>query len=144
MIPPRIGLIGAGKHGSRYARHIVVDLHEELRLVALCRRDRAAGEAAAQQYGCRYTPDIDAILMSPNVDAVAIVVPPTLHAEICEAAIAAADAARADVKAGKPIFTGPINKQDGSVWLKEGEVSDDGTLLGMNFYVEGIEGDIPQ
>ncbi|EAR50448.1 bmp family protein [Oceanicola granulosus HTCC2516] len=41
-------------------------------------------------------------------------------------------------------FTGPLNKQDGSVWLEEGETADDGTLLGMNFYVEGIEGDIPQ
>jgi simple sugar transport system substrate-binding protein len=40
-------------------------------------------------------------------------------------------------------FTGPINKQDGSVWLAEGETADDGTLLGMNFYVEGIEGVIP-
>jgi simple sugar transport system substrate-binding protein len=41
-------------------------------------------------------------------------------------------------------FTGPLNKQDGSPWLAEGEVADDGTLAGMNFYVEGIEGDIPQ
>ena len=41
-------------------------------------------------------------------------------------------------------FEGPINRQDGSVWLNEGETADDGTLLGMNFYVEGIEGDIPQ
>ncbi|MDX1785886.1 MAG: BMP family ABC transporter substrate-binding protein [Roseovarius sp.] len=41
-------------------------------------------------------------------------------------------------------FTGPINKQDGSAWLKDGEIADDGTLLGMNFYVEGIEGTIPQ
>ncbi|SLN38121.1 BMP family ABC transporter substrate-binding protein [Roseisalinus antarcticus] len=41
-------------------------------------------------------------------------------------------------------FTGPLNKQDGSVWLEEGETADDGTLLGMNFYVEGITGDIPQ
>ena len=40
-------------------------------------------------------------------------------------------------------FTGPLNKQDGSAWLAEGEVADDGTLLGMNFYVEGISGDIP-
>ena len=40
-------------------------------------------------------------------------------------------------------FTGPINKQDGSAWLAEGETADDGTLLGMNFYVEGIEGDLP-
>ncbi len=40
-------------------------------------------------------------------------------------------------------FTGPINKQDGSVWLAEGEVADDGTLAGMDFYVEGITGEIP-
>ncbi len=40
-------------------------------------------------------------------------------------------------------FTGPLNKQDGSAWLAEGEVADDGTLLGMNFYVEGLTGDIP-
>ena len=40
-------------------------------------------------------------------------------------------------------FTGPINKQDGSVWLAEGETADDGTLAGMDFYVEGITGDIP-
>lgn len=41
-------------------------------------------------------------------------------------------------------FTGPLNKQDGSPWLAEGETADDGTLAGMNFYVEGIEGDIPK
>lgn len=40
-------------------------------------------------------------------------------------------------------FTGPLKKQDGSDWLADGEVADDGTLAGMNFYVEGIEGDIP-
>ncbi len=40
-------------------------------------------------------------------------------------------------------FTGPINKQDGSAWLAAGETADDGTLAGMGFYVEGIEGDIP-
>ena len=40
-------------------------------------------------------------------------------------------------------FTGPINKQDGSAWLAEGQVAPDGDLLGMNFYVEGITGQIP-
>jgi len=40
-------------------------------------------------------------------------------------------------------FTGPINRQDGSVWLAEGETADDGTLLGMDFYVEGMTGDVP-
>jgi simple sugar transport system substrate-binding protein len=41
-------------------------------------------------------------------------------------------------------FTGPINKQDGSPWLADGAVAPDGDLLGMNFYVEGVVGDIPQ
>ena len=41
-------------------------------------------------------------------------------------------------------FTGPLDKQDGSPWLADGEIADDGTLLGLNFYVEGLEGTIPQ
>ncbi len=41
-------------------------------------------------------------------------------------------------------FTGPITKQDGTEWLKAGEVSDDGTLLGMNFYVMGVDDKLPQ
>ncbi len=40
-------------------------------------------------------------------------------------------------------FTGPLKKQDGSDWLAEGETADDGTLLGMDFYVEGLTGEIP-
>ncbi len=58
---------------------------------------------------------------------------------------ATAEAMRDAIAAGEVHpFTGPVNKQDGSVWLAEGEVADDDTLLGMNFYVEGIEGTIPQ
>ena len=41
-------------------------------------------------------------------------------------------------------FTGPLKKQDGSEWLKAGESSDDGTLLGMNFYVEGVDDKLPK
>jgi len=49
-----------------------------------------------------------------------------------------------DIAAGKlHPFTGPINKQDGSVWLKAGETGPDGDLVGMNFYVEGVEGSLP-
>ncbi len=57
---------------------------------------------------------------------------------------AEAEAMRDAIGAGEyHPFTGPINKQDGSVWLADGEVADDGTLAGMNFYIEGIDGDIP-
>ncbi len=41
-------------------------------------------------------------------------------------------------------FTGPITKQDGTEWLKEGERADVGTLLGMNFYVKGVDDQLPQ
>lgn len=40
-------------------------------------------------------------------------------------------------------FTGPLNRQDGTPWLAEGETADDGTLLGMDFYVEGLTGEVP-
>ncbi|SHI97796.1 BMP family ABC transporter substrate-binding protein [Wenxinia saemankumensis] len=40
-------------------------------------------------------------------------------------------------------FTGPINRQDGSVFLAEGEVATDEQLVSMDFYVEGLTGEIP-
>ncbi|MFT7311775.1 MAG: basic membrane protein A [Paracoccaceae bacterium] len=58
---------------------------------------------------------------------------------------AEAEALIAAIAAGEYMpFTGPINKQDGTAWLAAGETADDGTLAGMNFYVEGLTGDIPQ
>ena len=41
-------------------------------------------------------------------------------------------------------FTGPINKQDGSPWLKAGETGSDKDLSSMNFYVEGVDGTLPK
>jgi simple sugar transport system substrate-binding protein len=40
-------------------------------------------------------------------------------------------------------FTGPLYKQDGSMALADGKVIDDGTLAGMNWYVKGIDGKLP-
>ncbi len=57
---------------------------------------------------------------------------------------AEAEAMRDAIAAGTyHVFTGPINKQDGSPWLAAGEVAPDGDLLGMNFYVEGIKAELP-
>jgi basic membrane protein A len=56
-----------------------------------------------------------------------------------------AEETEAKIKSGEfNPFTGPIAKQDGSEWLKDGEVADDGTLLGMNFYVKGVDDKLPQ
>jgi simple sugar transport system substrate-binding protein len=44
-------------------------------------------------------------------------------------------------------FTGPLNKQDGSVWLKAGETAADYAgpegLAEMGFYLEGIDSEVP-
>lgn len=57
---------------------------------------------------------------------------------------AMAEATEKKIAGGWNPFTGPIAKQDGSAWLKDGEVADDGTLLGMNFYVKGVDDKLPQ
>ncbi len=58
---------------------------------------------------------------------------------------AEAEALRDAIAAGSyHPFTGPIRRQDGSDWLAAGQTAPDGDLLGMAFFVEGIEGDIPK
>ena len=41
-------------------------------------------------------------------------------------------------------FEGPIYNQAGELVVPAGAVADDGLLAGMNFYVQGIVGDLPQ
>ncbi|AZV21899.1 MULTISPECIES: BMP family ABC transporter substrate-binding protein [unclassified Mesorhizobium] len=57
---------------------------------------------------------------------------------------AMAEATEKKIADGWNPFTGPIAKQDGTPWLKDGEVADDGTLLGMNFYVKGVDDKLPK
>ena len=41
-------------------------------------------------------------------------------------------------------FTGPITDRDGELRIPVGETASDGVLLGMNYFVEGVVGDLPQ
>ena len=41
-------------------------------------------------------------------------------------------------------FTGPITKQDGTEAAAAGQTLDDPTLLGMNWYVKGVDDQLPQ
>jgi predicted dehydrogenase len=93
----RVGLIGVGKHGQRYARHILDDL-PEVKLVALARRNREKASQLASEFGCRAYSDYRELIAAPDVDAIVVVVPPTLHREV----VAAAAAARRPVLLEKP------------------------------------------
>ena len=58
---------------------------------------------------------------------------------------AVAEKVEADIISGAVHpFAGPIKDQSGEIKVKAGEVMDDGALLGMNWYVEGVEGKLPQ
>lgn len=93
MTPLGIGLIGLGRHGMRYVRH----LHEaslDARLVAVCRRDTEQGRAVASEHGAKFYQDYEDLIADPRVEAVAVVTPPSLCLPICLAA----------VRAGKPLL----------------------------------------
>jgi predicted dehydrogenase len=95
-----VGLIGAGKHGQRYAGHLRADV-PELSLVALSRRDAARGEEQARAFGCAFHRDWESLVADPAVDAVVAVVPPSLHPSIA----AAVAAARKPLLIEKPLAT---------------------------------------
>lgn len=88
----RIGLIGLGKHGMRYVRHIRADF-PDLVLAAAARRDAAKAAAAERELGVRVYTEYSELIERGGLDAVIAVAPPTLNADIV------ARAARAGVPA---------------------------------------------
>lgn len=77
----QIGIIGTGKHGSRYANHIVNDLGHCFQLAAISRRSAEAKEQAAVWNTTLYQ-DWRELVGSKQVDAVICVTTPNLNPEI--------------------------------------------------------------
>jgi len=88
MTISRIGLIGLGKHGGRYAKHIQEDF-PDLQLAAVCRGNPEALYRDAARTGARGFADFHDLLQSGSCDAVVAVVPPHLHLAIVEGCCAA-------------------------------------------------------
>lgn len=82
------GLIGLGRHGSRYAAHLLQDV-PKARLVAVSRRDQEQGQAFARQHGLTFYGDYLRLIEDPQVEAIAVVVSPDLHPDICRHAVEA-------------------------------------------------------
>lgn len=79
----RVGIIGTGRHGSRYANHIVEDLGKCFRLTAISRRSPAAREQASA-WNTRLYPDWRDLVAAADVDAVIAVTTPNLNFDIGE------------------------------------------------------------
>lgn len=85
--PLGIGIIGTGKHGSRYAHHLVVDL-PAARLVAISRRSPEGADQAAG-WQADYHQDWRNLVADPAVEAVIAATPTNLNLAIGEACAAA-------------------------------------------------------
>ncbi len=78
----RIGIIGTGRHGSRYANHIFSDCREIAELSAICRRSQASGREQAGQWQTTYHTDWQQLIIDPRVEAVICVTTPSLNPKI--------------------------------------------------------------
>lgn len=76
-----VGIIGTGKHGSRYAHHIVSDLGARFHLAAISRRS-GVGKEQALAWNTVHYPDWRDLVKSSHVQAVISAVTPNLNGEI--------------------------------------------------------------
>jgi predicted dehydrogenase len=81
-MPLGIGLIGAGRHGSRYIHHLLHDL-PGVSLAALCRKRIGAELPSLPTTEIPVYGDYRALIADPRVEAVVVVTPPSLCPEIC-------------------------------------------------------------
>ena len=129
--PLGVGLVGAGHHGLRYARHLLEGL-PGAHLAALCRRRPEAPLGLDLPPSVPVYTDYHALVSDPAVQAVVAVVPPVLNPGICLAAaqagkpvliekplaITAAEArlmASATARAGVPLMTAQTMRFDPTV-----------------------------
>ncbi len=95
-----LGLIGAGRHGIRYARHVIQDI-PDARLRAVCRQHPEQGLDVPGGEAVRIYGRPEELIADPLVDAIVLVVPPVLHKDLCLAAVSA----RKPVLIEKPLAT---------------------------------------
>lgn len=80
-----LGLIGMGRHGSRYAKHLLEGV-PGCSLAAVSRRNAVEGQAFAACHGVAFSADWRDLLARSDVAAVLVVTPPAMNREICLAA----------------------------------------------------------
>ncbi len=88
-----LGVVGMGRHGSRYVTHLLEGV-PGCHLAAVSRRDEAAGRAFAERHGVPFCAEWRELVTRPAVEAVVVVTPPALNRDVCLAA----------ARAGKPLL----------------------------------------
>lgn len=83
-----VGLIGVGRHGARYAQHLIHDL-PMASLRAVCRRHPEQGFQLPGAESVTVYGEAAALIADPSVDVVVVVTPPLYSPEICRLAVQA-------------------------------------------------------
>ncbi len=83
-----VGLIGLGRHGMRYARHLVNDL-PMASLRAVCRRHPEQGFELSNAGPVTIHGTAASLIADPTVDVVVVVTPPVMSPQICRLAVEA-------------------------------------------------------
>jgi predicted dehydrogenase len=78
----RLGLIGLGRHGARYAQHLSNGDVPGAVLAAAWRRDASRGAAQCAELSCRFEPDLERLLAADDIDAFCMVVPAGEHCKL--------------------------------------------------------------
>lgn len=87
MTPRKIGIIGTGKHGSRYANHLLSDFADRAELTAICRQSAPKGIAQANQWRTKFHHEWRDLIADPNTEAIISVTTPNLNPQIAEACL---------------------------------------------------------
>lgn len=83
-----VGLIGVGRHGVRYAQHLIHDL-STASLRAVCRRHPEQGFQVAGAESVKVYGEARSLIADPTVDVVIVVTPPIYSPQICGLAVQA-------------------------------------------------------
>ena len=119
MAPDRIGvgLIGVGRHGLRYARHIINDL-PTASLRAVCRQHPEQGFELSGAQPIKVYGKAESLMADPAVDVVIVVTPPIYTRDICRLAIQA----RKPMLIEKPLATTVADARAMVIMAREAEV----------------------
>jgi predicted dehydrogenase len=99
-----VGLIGVGRHGMRYARHIVHDI-PTASLRAVCRRHPELGFDLPGASSVTVYKEPQSLIADPMVDVVIVVTPPIFSLDICRLVVQA----RKPLLIEKPLATTAVD-----------------------------------
>lgn len=112
-----VGLIGVGRHGMRYARHIVHDL-SNTSLRAVCRQHPEQGLDLPGAPSVNVYKEPQSLIADPMVDVVIVVTPPVFSLDICRVAVQS----RKPLLIEKPLATTAADAHAMVVMAREAEV----------------------